>query len=196
MMASFQSAPLLRGATFCFHRSSWLVGVSIRAPLARGDVYVLNVILRNVGFNPRPSCEGRPVSISFCRMDSTFQSAPLLRGATAVCEYSWRGFVVSIRAPLARGDSSATTRSMTDSSFNPRPSCEGRLCAMVMGKIGWEFQSAPLLRGATNRQTMPVSVDLFQSAPLLRGATLVFRTVIHKAGVSIRAPLARGDVSP
>ena len=34
---------------------------------------------------------------------------------------------VSIRAPLARGDTQALQKPLPEKSFNPRPSCEGRL---------------------------------------------------------------------
>ncbi len=77
----FQSAPLLRGAIKIVTISSFIVFVSIRAPLARGD--------------------HRPDGT---RERNEFQSAPLLRGAIPVSLCSMSAILVSIRAPLARGD--------------------------------------------------------------------------------------------
>ncbi len=60
ILIEFQSAPLLRGAT-SKSRPNALVGfVSIRAPLARGDPAKTGMCHGSCGFNPRPSCEGRP----------------------------------------------------------------------------------------------------------------------------------------
>ena len=102
--AGFQSAPLLRGATQVVELTAEDRDVSIRAPLARGDhdprlrggigrVSIRAPLARgdrasvplqdyNSGFNPRPSCEGRPAILSPHLVVRKFQSAPLLRGAT------------------------------------------------------------------------------------------------------------------
>ncbi len=77
----FQSAPLLRGAIVTVELRTPLAKVSIRAPLARGDLLRFVPLRVAIGFNPRPSCEGRcPVNTSYCDL-MEFQSAPLLRGA-------------------------------------------------------------------------------------------------------------------
>ena len=166
----FQSAPLLRGATGHIVIRIRLVAVSIRAPLARGDGFVngfsrlAQVSIRaplargderrlipfplTGRFNPRPSCEGRPLGFAGLVREHMFQSAPLLRGATACqlapspptkvsiraplargdrdCREPSRPRLVSIRAPLARGDDILAIRGAQASGFNPRPSCEGR----------------------------------------------------------------------
>ncbi len=81
-LKEFQSAPLLRGATVEYTKYTTVFDVSIRAPLARGDVK--HACLRDgfQRFNPRPSCEGRPALLPEDRHKKRFQSAPLLRGAT------------------------------------------------------------------------------------------------------------------
>ncbi len=124
--ASFQSAPLLRGAIACDLSmctsdpvsiraplargdatkdiiAAWPT-VSIRAPLARGDKQSASVCLRLRSFNPRPSCEGRSQRQHPHQFQMTFQSAPLLRGAMEDVPDVTAWVEVSIRAPLARGD--------------------------------------------------------------------------------------------
>ncbi len=100
----FQSAPLMRGATPHTGKFIRSLGVSIRAPHARGDS---SRSCRRGGtgcFNPRPSCEGRhgPSGNELGR--AVFQSAPLMRGATSIGRGDAEDVVVSIRAPHARGD--------------------------------------------------------------------------------------------
>ena len=126
------------------------------------------------GFNPRPSCEGRPASSEWYPDELKFQSTPLLRGATRTS------------LPNRR-------RNMC---FNPRPSCEGRpLLTSTPHKI-MQFQSTPLLRGATCKTHQLHSYRWFQSTPLLRGATGVAIGPNTNVEVSIHAPLARGDPLP
>ena len=100
--------------------------VSIHAPHARGDTCPLrapaarkrfnprpscegrpqgaNRGLAPSRFNPRPSCEGRPSTFLAYATSSSFQSTPLMRGATPPCKPERR----------------------QRRCFNPRPSCEGR----------------------------------------------------------------------
>ncbi len=147
---------------------------------------------------------------------TTFQSAPLLRGATGLVVEDCHGCEVSIRAPLARGDARLRPTTPRDGRFNPRPSCEGRQNQICRWKgrhcfnprpscegrprrvrgwpARWPFQSAPLLRGATTKtaackQALAVSIR----APLARGDKWLMGTKSDEA-VSIRAPLARGDI--
>ena len=171
LVCSFQSAPLLRGATA--KRSAmfppdpvsiraplargdphWsdtpeVVAVSIRAPLARGDVGALPALGRLSSFNPRPSCEGRRLERLRRAALSGFQSAPLLRGATLSDTGASSLLCVSIRAPLARGDTPPRGSASGRGGFNPRPSCEGRPLTDSRPCVSVAFQSAPLLRGAT-----------------------------------------------
>ncbi len=233
----FQSAPLLRGATDTPGLHPAPIAVSIRAPLARGDtqaragnpprrVSIRAPLARGDlcrglegqlpgSFNPRPSCEGRPRFQLGSRANFKFQSAPLLRGATLPGDSTPCPADVSIRAPLARGDAKNDSCAAGTTSFNPRPSCEGRpshfgltnastgfnprpscegrlISQMAMGGRLW-FQSAPLLRGATLPFNPAAAEFAFQSAPLLRGATAEWGEACAIVEVSIRAPLARGD---
>ncbi len=170
-MKSFQSAPLLRGATeMILARYSNMV-VSIRAPLARGDLLPTVPPVVSGCFNPRPSCEGRQTLQSGSLHASQFQSAPLLRGATEGEEHGAVLFVVSIRAPLARGDPPQRLMRSLSICFNPRPSCEGR-----------------------RRLTVGVlSVSSFNPRPSCEGRPAIACAHRIRRSVSIRAPLARGD---
>ena len=56
---------------------------------------------------------------------------------------------VSIHAPHARGDGGLVGVVTLLESFNPRPSCEGRLKLHDAVKDAYQFQSTPLMRGAT-----------------------------------------------
>ena len=166
----FQSAPPLRGATSSTLKKRGNKGVSIRAPLARGDEILIDFFRACRCFNPRPPCEGRP-SLDAKRMTSAmFQSAPPLRGATTHDSAVVAHRSVSIRAPLARGDSYTARVISAVTGFNPRPPCEGRPEFVTVPRVLFVFQSAPPLRGATAalvkaRQLWPVSIR----APLARG---------------------------
>ena len=63
-------------------RTSTLDKVSIHAPHARGDMEQARRLLLLLGFNPRPSCEGRLGLLERHRLGVRFQSTPLMRGAT------------------------------------------------------------------------------------------------------------------
>ncbi len=98
----FQSAPLMRGATTCNDSGGTTIGVSIRAPHARGDHEQPTPERARDGFNPRPSCEGRPAVCRFDPPDAAFQSAPLMRGATSPTPKRC-GRMQFQSAPLMRG---------------------------------------------------------------------------------------------
>ncbi len=200
----FQSAPLMRGATVAWtslrrsHRVSIRAPhargdepsqsftspthVSIRAPHARGDPHRQCVRQTSLRFNPRPSCEGRPESrTKFSNYPRVSIRAPHARGdglELLLLEEP----DVSIRAPHARGDQLSKYHDNYHTSFNPRPSCEGRPEA----RDDWEdrepFQSAPLMRGATVVALGLRRAVMFQSAPLMRGAT--------KPPATLKPPLA------
>ncbi len=167
-------------------------GVSIRAPHARGDVEMPGGVAFPVGFNPRPSCEGRLLEATEKGLTYMFQSAPLMRGATPAVRPHGRDRRVSIRAPHARGDS-LPHEGKENKGFQSAPLMRGATMSGRFGTLPNEvsiraphargdgeespmtnqpmFQSAPLMRGAT-RKRLTTSFDIgFQSAPLMRGAT-------------------------
>ena len=145
-------------------------------------------------FQSTPLLRGATATLVTMGSPEVFQSTPLLRGATRQCQQLERVQLVSIHAPLARGDGMRLPLPCRASGFNPRPSCEGRqlffqfddfivyvsihaplargdfisssLCCDTV------FQSTPLLRGATSDSHISYTGSQFQSTPLLRGATV------------------------
>ena len=147
-----------------------LVEVSIRAPLARGDRNLSLRRLPNKGFNPRPSCEGRPAIPPHPSPTPVFQSAPLLRGATVGVWRGCGGVNVSIRAPLARGDLASARLRLVTECFNPRPSCEGRLFPRLAlwNKCGVSIR-APLARGDSTGNANTAAEKCFNPRPSCEG---------------------------
>ena len=144
--------------------------ISIHAPHARsdgmGEVYIVSQqyfnprssceerplvkaqTMESIDFNPRSSCEERPAWDEEWSWVQEFQSTLLMRGATPYHATNQRG-----------------------KNFNPRSSCEERriVAAKRSGRI--EFQSTLLMRGATYRFFRAKQVMGFQSTLLMRGAT-------------------------
>ena len=127
----------------------------------------------------------------------TFQSTLLMRGATVAA-------TAAVRGPRY---------------FNPRSSCEERLCRSCSVSASTAFQSTLLMRGAT-ADIIPAYRDIvFQSTLLMRGATCskstcaaqrwIFQSTLLMRGatvtsvpvdctlddISIHAPHARSDSS-
>ena len=101
-----------------------LAHVSIHAPHARGDAH-RGEQKQDSSFNSRPSCEGRHIQTA-AAVHPGFQFTPLMRGATVDCQFKTSERVFQF-TPLMRGATSTSTRATRISSFNSRPSCEGRL---------------------------------------------------------------------
>ena len=103
-------------------------------------------------FNPRPSYEERRTNGSLCFGYKTFQSTPLIRGATTVVflplvatsqfqstplirgatsskDHDVFYFIISIHAPHTRSDCFSRSISSSRFYFNPRPSYEERPCS-------------------------------------------------------------------
>ena len=185
----FQFTPLVRGATLdILYQTINLV--SIHAPRARGDYelgwYVSSIefqftplvrgatcrrgsanLLRR--FNSRPSCEGRPEAVLDEAVVRVSIHAPRARGdavaaiATAATEFQF--------TPLVRGATIAKRMITIITSFNSRPSCEGRLTPR------------------RNLSKLIVSIH----APRARGDGVDIGGGL-RTNVSIHAPRARGDI--
>ena len=171
LVTMFQSTPLMRGATgahddphqpreVSIHAphargdfSNFVAGcktdVSIHAPHARGDIITPINVAMTIGFNPRPSCEGRH----------------LLEGAGV------RRVRVSIHAPHARGDRPAPPWRHRRRGFNPRPSCEGRRRPLRGSRRRASFNPRPSCEGRQPAAREGGRRSMFQSTPLMRGAT-------------------------
>ena len=166
----FQSTPLMRGATDGRLVEPHALVVSIHAPHARGDLTQASIIIALIGFNPRPSCEGRRPHKRQLHGRACFNPRPSCEGRRC-----------------------AGSECSRCSGFNPRPSCEGRLNPLDSAGCANKFQSTPLMRGATQAPpSLPCSTQ-FQSTPLMRGATWMRAPRGQGQPVSIHAPHARGD---
>ena len=115
----------LRKLSYCFGF------ISIHAPLTRSDAILHTAIWSIADFNPRPSYEERLY-------------LPRYAAFTAI----------SIHAPLTRSDAAFENSSAFSAYFNPRPSYEERRAKRAWSaRTLFRFQSTPLLRGATAKQT-------------------------------------------
>ena len=101
---------------------------------------------------------------------------------------------VSIHAPHARGDELVGGAFDAMSQFQSTPLMRGATQGQPRTQHRRGFQSTPLMRGAT---LIDVPSDseraLFQSTPLMRGATWRHCPKRDTDSVSIHAPHARGD---
>ena len=171
-LARFQSTPLMRGAT------------RLRARRDLGLDY----------FNPRPSCEGRHLLAVHEDGDVVISiHAPHARGDGVEVEGSGPG-LISIHAPHARGDALLSRPVTSGTYFNPRPSCEGRPGRGGRGQRPRAyFNPRPSCEGRLFRCIGTAGMSQFQSTPLMRGATPCHAVPLQSVHISIHAPHARGD---
>ena len=130
------------------HDTHTVVIISIHAPHTRGDTNPREYISTRFYFNPRPSYEGRLAHLHELNESASFQSTPLIRGATSRMPSMSRLNSISIHAPHTRGDET------------------GRHCESPRER----FQSTPLIRGATQRFELPrLAGNISIHAPHTRG---------------------------
>ena len=145
-------------------------------------------------FNPRPSCEGRLQSVKVRNSGNTFQSTPLMRGATAVPCIRCRGTTCFNPRPSCEGRQAPSAFRRSSHRFNPRPSCEGRpLMLSVLGPV-FCFNPRPSCEGRHSRPSHRARLARsFNPRPSCEGRRMlsVFRVLVVL--VSIHAPHARGD---
>ena len=168
----FQSALPLRGATVYGQRAAGRPDISIRAPLAGSDIYILTRLLiisifqsalplRGATcpcpppgrpppyFNPRSPCGERRMCWAVEASMSEFQSALPLRGATtSVTPMRLACIYFNPRSPCGERPP-RRLRGTQARNFNPRSPCGERQGSVNAMKAAWEFQSALPLRGAT-----------------------------------------------
>ena len=151
----FQSTPLMRGATGPAVQPAGRPRVSIHAPHARGD---LGLLRRKANARVRvsihaPHARGDAPQTAISTGTTTFQSTPLMRGATVRRGRRVGGCV----------------------GFNPRPSCEGRHQRGRQRAVHRQVSiHAPHARGDAGT-TWANRARVFQSTPLMRGATRRWR---------------------
>ena len=147
-------------------------------------------------FQPTPLMRGATLDPRDCRVLGVVSThAPHARGDFGATEMINEG-IVSTHAPHARGDRPSSWHPChRHGRFNPRPSCEGRLCLHVDDARLAQFQPTPLMRGATGGLRASAFTALFQPTPLMRGATAALRDRLKVLLVSTHAPHARGDAA-
>ncbi len=170
--------------------------ISIHAPHARSDATTLqrsrkNILFqstllmrgatgrdsrccpRNAYFNPRSSCEERPVQTMQTKRHTIFQSTLLMRGATAILHVLFTRQDISIHAPHARSDNRSRFMPATIAYFNPRSSCEERLILSSDVFLTSDFNPRSSCEERHERMTWILNDETFQSTLLMRGATSI-----------------------
>ena len=171
IIATFQSTPPARGATFIFSAS----------------------LLILINFNPRPPRGGRQWAIPFNGVVSEFQSTPPARGATSPILRRAAVQTISIHAPREGGDRDFVKWNCTVSNFNPRPPRGGRRRNQLQFAEHREFQSTPPARGATAHRGAgdgPTAISIH--APR-EGGDVAGHGATLAVEISIHAPREGGD---
>ena len=169
---SFQSTPLIRGATWSPISGRCLPCYFNPRPSYEGRPRSCTRSFSRLHFNPRPSYEGRPMQTGTASRKRIFQSTPLIRGATRTLSTSSSPVLLFQSTPLIRGATHprpVVRQRLVD--FNPRPSYEGRP------------QLSPL---------METSISISIHAPHTRGDCTAVEIGLSTS-ISIHAPHTRGD---
>ncbi len=123
----FQSTPPMQGATSGVFYRRYVLGISIHAPYAGGDLYGMSPPSSACYFNPRPLCRGRPPGTEPGQSRFGFQSTPPMQGATHYDLASCRlQFQFQSTPPMQGATGHFFKHHVCLSHFNPRPLCRGR----------------------------------------------------------------------
>ena len=101
--------------------------ISIHAPRAGRDQGLCQWRASPFDFNPRAPCGARPIQGNGQTVVCLFQSTRPVRGATASLRPMWTWVTISIHAPRAGRDPSASVSRAGRWNFNPRAPCGARL---------------------------------------------------------------------
>ena len=148
----FQSTLLMRGATLYIMDQFEKVVKFQSTLLMRGATAYQTTPPPLSHFNPRSSCEERPVlkNTDWVLTDISIH-APHARSDRPADPQAQAGPRISIHAPHARSDRPTASRSRGRADFNPRSSCEERrVVPTVPTQVSPLFQSTLLMRGATD----------------------------------------------
>ena len=122
-----------------------------------------------------------------------FQSTPLVRGETPRKPTYKTHRKISIHSPHARGDLCVYMYRTPLKNFNPLPSCEGRPPPWWCSRVARNFNPLPSCEGRPFCQIPSVVPTPFQSTPLMRGETILPNPFGGLSTISIHSPHARGD---
>ena len=148
---TFQSTPLMRGATWWTRRSRCSSG----------------------NFNPRPSYEGRLCTWWIASITLSFQSTPLIRGATYVCRCSTPKYEFQ-STPLIRGATHPVAVLGADCQFQSTPLIRGAT-RRFLPQVGQQEISihAPHTRGDADVVRFDDGLQISIHAPHTRGDCLL-----------------------
>ena len=137
-------------------------------PSHEGRRLTLTQPSRSGSFNPRPSHEGRQNDESLTVIDHEVSiHAPRMRGDGVLHRDRREGHRVSIHAPRMRGDLLPLPSRWAVRCFNPRPSHEGRHDGSIFHCNRYVVSiHAPRMRGDGNPYQERRGRDSFQSTPL------------------------------
>ena len=168
-----------------------MCGISIHAPHARSDQWCRLMWHSQTNFNPRSSCEERPVRFSA----QHFAHAISIHAPHARSDECRNECVahpdISIHAPHARSDDTWPTTGTIQIISIHAPHARSDYKASSASTIRQQFQSTLLMRGATSEWLIVVSLMVFQSTLLMRGATFV-KTSLYRCTVFQSTLLMRG----
>ena len=120
----------MRGATGQRRRCNHSSRISIHAPHARSDSSRRTRRKMPSDFNPRSSCEERlAVPVVYASVILKFQSTLLMRGATSECSFSCSASAFQSTLLMRGATGDVIYKYNGKRYFNPRSSCEERLCS-------------------------------------------------------------------
>ncbi len=149
---AFQSTPLIRGATICAITMLFNLRISIHAPHTRSDRAWLASAGQPAAFQSTPLIRGATVSNGVsCALRQNFNPRPSYeerQSGTVYQDFQW---YFNPRPSYEERHGRVLPRACRACDFNPRPSYEERPAQAWLDAHGIEFQSTPLIRGATRR---------------------------------------------
>ncbi len=207
----------MRGATRAKPKDTVWIAISIHAPHAGSDHFLVSYKIPTFYFNPRSPCGERPTSIPSLLQPFQFQSTLPMRGATHEGKERHPSMIISIHAPHAGSDVYIERAGAGNADFNPRSPCGERLSLKSATEQLLKFQSTLPMRGATRirehrqngfigfQSTLPMRgattfgqiglrLGKFQSTLPMRGATRKPMNVADQFLISIHAPHAGSDM--
>ena len=140
----------MRGATQAYQSILRGSQISIHAPHAGSDLYLITVFVLLTHFNPRPPCGERLITNLVKNLEEVISIHAPHAGSDRQEKYNTcyeQDF--NPRPPCGERRQPIAVRAQKQCHFNPRPPCGERhlLVKYVTGMV--EFQSTPPMRGAT-----------------------------------------------
>ena len=124
----FNPRPPCGGRLFLFLHSFFIFGFQSTSPVWRTTVYLPDIVGSGYDFNPRPPCGGRLVrNIHLTKLRGISIHVPRVEDDLTKCKKTLRTNSFQSTSPVWRTTNSELDMVSSDSDFNPRPPCGGRL---------------------------------------------------------------------